>query len=60
MQPAPLLADPAAAVSLPWDQIDVLVPSEIEAHALLNGGEAHDVDSLRERRLYDGTGIISV
>ena len=39
MQPAPVLADPAAAASLPWDQVDVLVPNEIEARALLNDGE---------------------
>lgn len=35
VQPAPVLADPAAAASLPWDQVDVLVPNEIEARALL-------------------------
>jgi ribokinase len=38
VQPAPVLADPARAASLPWDQVDVLVPNEIEAHTLLNGG----------------------
>ena len=37
--PAPLLADPADAASLPWDQVDVLVPNENEARALLAGGE---------------------
>jgi ribokinase len=35
VQPAPLLADPAGAASLPWDQVDVLVPNEAEARALL-------------------------
>jgi len=33
--PAPLLANPADAGSLPWDQVDVLVPNENEARALL-------------------------
>jgi len=37
--PAPPLADPADATSLPWDQVDVLVPNENEARALLAGGE---------------------
>ena len=36
--PAPLLANPADAASLPWDQVDVLVPNENEARALLAGG----------------------
>jgi len=39
VQPAPLLADPAGAMSLPWDQIDVLVPNEAEARALLGGDQ---------------------
>lgn len=38
VQPAPMVADPAAVGSLPWDYVDVLVPNEIEARALLNGG----------------------
>src|ERR1019366_5253387 len=38
VQPAPVMADSAAVGSLPWDQVDVLVPNEIEARALLNGG----------------------
>ena len=37
--PAPLLADPADAASLPWDQVDVLVPNENEARALLADGD---------------------
>ena len=37
--PAPVLSDPAAAGSLPWDQVDVLVPNEVEARALLGGDE---------------------
>ena len=37
--PAPLLADSADAASLPWEQVDVLVPNENEARALLSGGE---------------------
>ncbi len=40
VQPAPPLADPAVAASIPWDQIDVLVPNEAEARALLEGGQA--------------------
>ena len=39
LQPAPVLAEPAAAAALPWDEVDVLVPNEIEAQALLNSGE---------------------
>jgi ribokinase len=37
--PAPSLANPADAASLPWDQVDVVVPNENEARALLAGGE---------------------
>jgi ribokinase len=37
VQPAPPLADSVAAASLPWDQVDVLVPNETEARALLDG-----------------------
>jgi ribokinase len=37
VQPAPMLADPPAAAALPWDQVDVLVPNEIEARALVRG-----------------------
>jgi ribokinase len=36
MAPAPVLANSADAASLPWDLVDVLVPNEIEARALLN------------------------
>jgi ribokinase len=44
VQPAPMLADPAGAASLPWDQVDVLVPNESEARALLERGRAgHDL-----------------
>jgi ribokinase len=43
VQPAPLLADPATAVSLPWDQVDVLVPNEAEARALLSPGRGDDL-----------------
>lgn len=35
VQPAPVLYDGAAARSLPWDRVDVLVPNEAEARALL-------------------------
>jgi ribokinase len=37
VQPAPRLANPADADSIPWDQLDVLVPNENEARALLQG-----------------------
>jgi ribokinase len=37
VQPAPMLADPPAAAALPWDQVAVLVPNEIEARALVRG-----------------------
>ena len=40
VQPAPVLADPADAASLPWNQVDVLVPNETEARALLNNSQA--------------------
>ena len=46
VQPAPMLADPAAVAWLPWDQVDVLVPNEIEARALLNGGADLTADLL--------------
>ena len=36
VQPAPVLADSSGAASLPWEQIDVLVPNEVEARALLS------------------------
>lgn len=36
--PAPVLADRADAGSLPWDQVDVVVPNEVEARALMDGG----------------------
>jgi ribokinase len=39
VQPAPLLADPASAALLPWHQVDVLVPNEVEARALLDTGQ---------------------
>ena len=38
VQPAPMLADPASVGSLPWECVDVLVPNEIEARMLLDGG----------------------
>jgi ribokinase len=46
VQPAPMLADPAAVGSLPWEYVDVLVPNEIEARALLNGGDDLAADLL--------------
>jgi ribokinase len=43
VQPAPVLGDPGAAASLPWEQVDVLVPNETEARALLPGDRARDM-----------------
>jgi ribokinase len=43
VQPAPPLADPAAAVSLPWNRVDVLVPNEAEARALLATSQKGDL-----------------
>jgi ribokinase len=40
VQPAPAFADPADAKSLPWELVDVLVPNETEARALLSGTDA--------------------
>lgn len=36
VQPAPVLANPADAASLPWNCVDVVVPNVIEARALLS------------------------
>ena len=46
LQPAPLLADPTQAASLPWDQVDVLVPNEAEARALLKVNDDPSADTL--------------
>lgn len=45
VQPAPVLADPAEAAVLPWDKVDVLVPNELEARALLSGTGVGEVPS---------------
>jgi ribokinase len=37
VNPAPALADPAAVAALPWRDVDVLVPNEAEARAILEG-----------------------
>lgn len=37
VQPAPPLADHGAAASLPWENVDVLIPNEVEARAVLEG-----------------------
>jgi ribokinase len=37
LQPAPPLANPSAAATLPWGNVDVLVPNETEARAILEG-----------------------
>ena len=44
--PAPPLANPVDAASLPWDQVDVVVPNENEARALLAGGRNVPADEL--------------
>jgi ribokinase len=46
VQPAPPLANSADAKLVPWDQVEVLVPNEQEARALLSNGEAVSVDDL--------------
>jgi ribokinase len=51
VQPAPPLTDSAATASLPWDLVDVVVPNEAEARALLNGGQFgpdHETDGLAD------------
>jgi ribokinase len=57
--PAPLLANPADAASLPWDQVDVLVPNENEARALLAGGRNVSADELASE-LSDDLGVPTV
>lgn len=37
LNPAPLPSDPAVIESFPWEQVDILVPNEAEARALLSG-----------------------
>ena len=37
LNPAPALADPTVAATLPWRDVDVLVPNEAEARAILEG-----------------------
>jgi ribokinase len=37
VNPAPALADPTAVAALPWRNVDVLVPNEAEARAILEG-----------------------
>ena len=37
LQPAPPLSNPSAAATLPWENVDVLVPNEAEARAILEG-----------------------
>jgi ribokinase len=46
VQPAPPLANHADATLVPWDQVDVLVPNEEEAWALLGGGGDMAADDL--------------
>lgn len=46
VQPAPPHSDPAGAQALPWDQVDVLVPNEAEARALLASGAAGDLPAV--------------
>jgi ribokinase len=44
-QPAPVLAEPLGAALIPWDQVDLLVPNEIEALALFAVGADLPVES---------------
>ena len=37
LNPAPALTDPAAVAALPWRDVDVVVPNEAEARAILEG-----------------------
>jgi ribokinase len=37
VNPAPALPDPTAVAALPWRDVDVLVPNEAEARAILDG-----------------------
>jgi ribokinase len=37
LQPAPYLADRSAVATLPWGSVDVLIPNEAEARAILEG-----------------------
>jgi ribokinase len=46
VQPAPMMAEAAVGGSLPWDHVDVLVPNEIEARALLDGSADLGADLL--------------
>jgi ribokinase len=43
VQPAPALPDDRAAIGLPWDGVDVVVPNESEARRLLPAGGAGEV-----------------
>jgi ribokinase len=46
VQPAPRLANPAEAAAVPWGQVDVVMPNEIEARALLKAGHDLPADEL--------------
>lgn len=37
LQPAPPLANPSAAATVPWENVDVLIPDEAEARPILEG-----------------------
>lgn len=38
LNPAPLPTDPSTLVDVPWEQVDILVPNEAEARAILPAG----------------------
>ncbi|HVB41193.1 MAG TPA: PfkB family carbohydrate kinase [Streptosporangiaceae bacterium] len=40
VQPAPVLCDRATGRAMPWDRVDLLVPNEAEARALLDGRDS--------------------
>ena len=66
VQPAPMLADPELAASLPWDQVDVVVPNEAEARALLSRNHvghavlAGDLARALAAELYVGTAVVTL
>lgn len=58
VQPAPPLADHGAAVSLSWQNVDVLIPNEAEARALLKvrSAFAEAAEEAAEEAAFHGNG----
>ncbi|OAA25733.1 ribokinase [Frankia sp. EI5c] len=42
LNPVPLAADPSVLGDVPWEKVDIVVPNEVEARALLHGHRAAD------------------